>query len=223
MLQEEPGRDEPDRGEQHRHQRQLRRRLADPAWEGRGIGTAGIDSAANWIAAKYAAAGLAPAGDDHTFFRSFDVTTGVVPETPCALEVGAKRFDLGEALQPLGFSTNGRAAAHVVFARYGITAAGYAYDDYAGIDAHDALVLVLTQEPGELDSTSRFDGTYSTPYADLRTKAINAREHGALGLLVVNGPQNHAGEPPRAPSRDGEGSMTHARGDAQRAGDDPRA
>ena len=32
-----------------------------------------------------------------------------------------------------------------------------------------------------MDSTSRFDGNVNTPHAELRTKAINAREHGALG------------------------------------------
>ena len=69
-------------------------------------------------------------------------------------------------------------------------------------------MLVLTNEPGELDSTSRFDGTVNTPFAELRTKAINAREHGALGLLVVNGPRWHAGEPVRRPRADGQGYMT---------------
>ena len=94
----------------------------------------------------------------------------------------------------------------MVFAGYGITAPGYQYDDYAGLDAHDAIVLVLTQEPGEMDSTSRFDGNVNTPYADVRTKAINAREHGALGMLVVNGPKYHAGDPlhaARAPTARG--------------------
>jgi Zn-dependent M28 family amino/carboxypeptidase len=132
----------------------------------------------------------------------------VVAEAPCALEAGRRRFDLGEDLQPLGFSNNGTARARVVFAGYGITAPGYEWDDYAGLDVRDALVLVLTQEPGEMDSTSRFDGNLNTPFADLRTKAINAREHGALGLLVVNGPRWHAGEPVRAPARDGEGYMS---------------
>ena len=47
-----------------------------------------------------------------------------------------------------------------------------------------------------------------TPFADLRTKAINAREHGALGLIVVHGPRYHADEPVRAPARDGEGYMS---------------
>jgi len=183
-------------------------RLASPSWEGRGIGTAGIDSAADWIAQRMKQAGLEPAGDSGGWFQSFEVTTGVVPEPPCELEAGGATFSLGDALQPLGFSSNGSAHARVVFAGYGITAPGYQWDDYAGLDAHDAIVLVLTQEPGEMDSTSKFDGTYNTPFADLRTKAINAREHGALGLLVVNGPRYHAGEPLRRPRLDGGGYMT---------------
>ena len=183
------------------------RTLADPKWEGRGIGTAGIDSAAIWIAARMKDAGLAP-GERDGWFQPFDVTTGVVAQAPCELGIGARRFALGEALQPLGFSTNGTATARVVFAGYGITAPGYQYDDYAGLDVHDAIVLVLAQEPGEMDSTSRFDGNINTPYADVRTKAINAREHGALGLLVVNGPKFHAGEPLRPPVPDGAGYMT---------------
>lgn len=184
------------------------RTLADPRWEGRGLGTAGIDSAAAWIAARFAAAGLEPAGEAGGWFQPFEVTTGVVAEAPCELQVREARFALGTALQPLGFSNNGRAHARVVFAGYGITAPGFEWDDYAGIDVHDALVLVLTQEPGEMDSTSRFDGSINTPFADLRTKAINAREHGALGLIVVNGPRHHADEPVRTPARDGEGYMS---------------
>jgi hypothetical protein len=182
--------------------------LADPAWEGRGIGTAGIEKAADWIAEHLKAAGLQPAGEKGTWFQPFDVTTGVVAEAPCELVASGGRVALGDQLQPIGFSTNGTARARVVFVGYGITAPGYSYDDYAGIDAHDAIVLMMTQEPGELDSTSVFDGNINTPYADLRTKAINAREHGALGMIVVNGPQNHAGEPLHAPSTGGEAYMT---------------
>src|SRR5262245_53044711 len=66
------------------------RTLAAPAWEGRGIGTAGIDSAADWIAKRLQAAGLQPAGDSGGWFQPFEVTTGVVAETPCELQVGKK-------------------------------------------------------------------------------------------------------------------------------------
>jgi len=190
------------------HVREYVRTLADPRWEGRGIGTAGIDSAAVWIAARMQAAGLEPAGDAGTWFQKFDVTTGVEVQEPCFLEARGQRFASREQIVPLGFSTNGTLTGRVVFAGYGITAPGLAYDDYAGIDVRDAFVLVLTNEPGELDSTSRFDGTINTPYAEVRTKAINAREHGALGMLVVNGPRHHFGEPLKLPAPDGVGYMS---------------
>lgn len=188
--------------------RALVRQLADPAWEGRGIGTAGIDLAADTLAARFARAGLRPGGEKGTWFQTFEVTTGVQVRQPTFVEVAGRRWHDGEDMQPAGFSTNGTARGRVVFAGYGVSAADFDWDDYAGIDVRDAIVLLLSQEPGEMDSTSRFDGTFSTPHAELRTKAINAREHGALGMLVVHGPKWHAGEPLRAPSRDGEGYMT---------------
>jgi hypothetical protein len=179
------------------------RKLADPRWEGRGVGTAGIDSAAVFLAAEMKRMGLEPGGDDGTYFQDMEVTTGVKVGDPCAVEVKGKRFPLGESVQPIGFSTNGTLEAPVVFAGYGITAPGYDYDDYAGLDAHDKIVLVMSNEPGEMDSTSRFDGSVNTPHAELRTKAINAREHGALGILVVDGPRYHAGEPIHPPGSEG--------------------
>ncbi len=182
--------------------------LADPAREGRGVGTAGLDSAAGFVEARMRALGLRPAGDDGGWRQSFEVTTGVAVETPTTFAIGALRVEPGADLQPLGFSTNGSLAAPVVFAGYGITASALNWDDYAGLDVRDKLVLVLTAEPGENDSTSRFDGTVNTPFAELRTKAINAREHGALGLVVVNGPQEHAGEAPRPPRNERTGYMS---------------
>src|SRR4029453_10058875 len=149
-----------------------------------------------------------PGGDEGTFFQPIEVTTGVEVGDPAGLQARAKHFAVGEDFQPIGFSTNGTLKAPVVFAGYGITAAAFDYDDYAGIDVHDKLVLVLTNERGEMDSTSRFDGSVNTPHSELRTKAINAREHGALGMLVANGPRHHAGELPRKPRGDGAGYMT---------------
>ncbi len=184
------------------------RALADPALEGRGVGTQGIDSAADSVMRWMVRQHLAPGGEGGTYFQPFEVTTGVAVGEPCAIEVGSRRFPVGADFQPIGFSTNGTLRAPVAFAGYGITAPGYDYDDYAGLDVRDRIVLVLTNEPGEMDSTSRFDGSINTPHAELRTKAINAREHGALGILVVEGPRYHAGEPLRPPRTEGAGYMS---------------
>jgi aminopeptidase YwaD len=184
------------------------RRLADPAWEGRGPGTKGQGLAADYLAEWMKVAGLRPGGDGSTYFQEMEVTTGVEVGTPVGVEVRGRRFEVGADVEPIGFSTNGTLKAPVVFAGYGITAPAYDYDDYAGLDVRDKLVLVMTNEPDEMDSTSRFEGSVNTAHAELRTKAINAREHGALGMLVVNGPAHHAGEPLRAPKADGGGYMT---------------
>ncbi|MFI5371554.1 MAG: M28 family peptidase, partial [Candidatus Eisenbacteria bacterium] len=181
--------------------------LASPKLEGRGPGTAGIDTAAVWLERQMKDMGLRPGGDDG-YGQPFEVTIGVAVGDPCAVEVTGKKWDVGGDMQPLGFSTNARLRAPVVFAGYGITAPGYDYDDYAGLDARDKIVLVMTNEPGEMDSTSRFDGSVNTPHAALRTKAINAREHGALGMLVVDGPRFHAGEPLKPPSTEGQAYMS---------------
>ena len=182
--------------------------LASPANEGRGPGTAGIDRSAGLLATWMREAGLTPGGDDGTYFQPFRITTGVRVTEPCAVAAGELRVVPGGDFQPIGFSTNGTFEAPVVFAGYGITAPGFEYDDYAGIDAKDRIVLVLSQEPGEMDTTSRFNGDINTPHAELRTKAINAREHGALGMIVVDGPLHHRGEALPAPKAGSTGYMT---------------
>ena len=184
------------------------RELADPWLEGRGVGTAGLEQAADLVEQEMRALGLGPCGDDGGWDQPFEVTTGAEVGRPTSLALDGTVHPAGGAFEPLGFSTNGTLTAPVVFAGYGITAPGYDYDDYAGLEVRDRIVLVLTNEPGELDSTSRFDGTVNTPFAELRTKAINAREHGAMGLLVVNGPRWHGGEPVRKPRGDGQGYMS---------------
>ncbi len=50
--------------------------LAAPEMEGRGPGSAGIDLAADYIAAKFKEYGLEPAGDDGTYFQSLTAKTG---------------------------------------------------------------------------------------------------------------------------------------------------
>ncbi|MGH7725406.1 MAG: M28 family peptidase [Candidatus Eiseniibacteriota bacterium] len=170
--------------------------LSDTAWTGRGPGTPGLDRAAEYLARRFEAAGLRPGGDGGTFFQTFDINTGVElleGENALVTRRGGP-WRIGSDYLPLGFSSSGRTRAPIVFAGYGITAPEYGYDDYATLDVKDRVVIVLRYEPGEDDSTSRFEGRLPTVHSDLRTKAINAREHGATGLLLVTGPRYRTGE-----------------------------
>src|SRR5205085_5691421 len=52
-------------------------------------------------------------------------------------------------------------------------------------------VLVFRHEPQELDPNSRFDGKNMTAHSTFMNKAINARQHGARGVLFITDPNNH--------------------------------
>ena len=76
-------------------------------------------------------------------------------------------------------------SAPVVFAGYGATAEEFHYDDYAGLDVKDKIVVVLRYEPSGFGEKSAHHGL--TQHSQLITKAINARNHGAKGLVVITG------------------------------------
>jgi hypothetical protein len=50
--------------------------LADPAREGRGIGSAGLEQSADYIEREFTAAGLKPAGDNAGYRQEFEMPTG---------------------------------------------------------------------------------------------------------------------------------------------------
>ncbi|HKV12986.1 MAG TPA: M20/M25/M40 family metallo-hydrolase [Thermoanaerobaculia bacterium] len=163
--------------------------LADDAREGRGIGTQGLEEASRWIAQRFESLGLAPGGDSGTFFQSFDVPVAVEVRPRTAVSVDGKPLDR-EALRPLAFSTNSEASGDVVAAGYGITAPDLGIDDYKGVDAKGKIVAVRRFTPAggpfeKKDAEQR--------YGDLRYKAFNAREHGAIGLIVVDLPEGENG------------------------------
>ena len=167
--------------------------LASPELTGRGVDTPGINLARDYIAAEFAKAGLKPGGDNGSYLQGFEVAVGVTVSEPSSLALGGEPpLALNGAWTPLGLSKSGKVQAPIVFAGYGITAKEYGYDDYAGIDARGKIVLVLRYEPPPQDEKSPFKKlpAYST-YAVLRTKASNALEHGAVGMLLVD--MNHSG------------------------------
>lgn len=162
--------------------------LASPELTGRGVDTPGITLARDYIARQFSRYGLQPGGDDGTFLQSFELTTGVAVKEPTVLALdGNQPLALNEDWAPIGLSASGTARGELVFAGYGITAKDYPYDDYADIDAKGKIVVVLRYEPPPKDDKSPFRKAprYSN-YATLRAKADNAREHGAVGMILVD-------------------------------------
>ncbi len=167
--------------------------LADPARTGRGVGTPGIDAAADWIEAQMKAAGLAPAGAEG-YRQVFEAPVGARLLAGNALSLGGRAAALSADWQPFTFSDDGKVEAEVVFAGYGITAPELAYDDYAGLDVKGKIVIVAQDFPGEPDPRSPFRDPRHYRYGEWRYKVGNARDHGAAAVLAVRDDWNHPGK-----------------------------
>lgn len=160
------------------------RYLADDAREGRGIGTPGLDSSATYLADRFQDYGLQPLfGGD--YFQRFEMAWGAEAHDGCFLALGEDTLGLGVDVLPSGFSGVGEIEAPVLFAGYGISASEYEYDDYGEVDASGSIVLILEGEPAENVEGSLFAGTMMTDHSMLRTKAIAAKNQGAVGVVVV--------------------------------------
>jgi hypothetical protein len=184
--------------------------LASDAREGRGPGTAGIDDAADYIAAEFRKIGLKPAPHAHGYFQKFTISdeAHLEPGAKLAIETstGKLGFTLDTDFSPLALGDSGRfAGKEIVFAGYGITAKDESlkldYDDYAGIDVKDKVVLILRREPQLEDEKSAFAGKRNTAYAEFRHKATNAFQHGAAAVLMVNNIAGSEGKDPILPFR----------------------
>jgi hypothetical protein len=165
--------------------------LSAPDMEGRASGTPGGERAARYVAGAFRQAGLTPGGDAGTYLQTFQVPTGIRLGTTNALTIAAparRALALGRDFSPLAVSEDGAATALVVFAGYGITAPDLQYDDYAGLDVRGKIVLVLTGAPRGGDSANPFRRPEVDHYSERSHKIINAREHGARGILLVSHP-----------------------------------
>jgi len=162
--------------------------LASPEMEGRGPGTKGIVRAQHLIEKRYRQLHLDPAGVKG-YAQPFTVITGARPKSDnrCSIEDGGSRKDLAmeRDFVPFSFSASGQVKAPIVFAGYGATADEFHYDDYAGLDVKDKIVVVLRDEPAGFAGKSGNHGL--TQHSQLITKAINARNHGAKAVIVLNG------------------------------------
>jgi hypothetical protein len=169
------------------------RYLASDDLEGRGIGTKGLDLAADYLAEQFAALGLKTALYDGKPFQTFAMTTGAKLGEPNELAwVGPPGEDgqptrvvlkLEEDFTPMAFGGSGELNVPLVFAGYGITAKEADYDDYAGIDVKDKAVILLRHEPEQDNPHSAFDGTKHSQHAPFVRKISNAYEHGAAAVI----------------------------------------
>jgi Tol biopolymer transport system component len=158
--------------------------LADPAREGRGVGTKGLEVAGAWLESRFKALGLEPLGADGSYRAPFEVTTKVNRGAKTGLSLGGKPVD-ASLYTPLAWSSPGPVKGKAVLAGYGLQDAELGLDDFKGLSVKGKVVIARRFAPEH--------EKLSTPEAqrragDLRKKAFVARTLGAVGLIVVDWP-----------------------------------
>jgi len=130
--------------------------LADPAREGRGLGTKGLDDAGAYVERSFKSFGVLPAGDDD-YRQTFDVTqsvSGVATFGPVGAPVAPG------LVRALGFSASATVLAPLVYVADD--------EDFARIDVKGKIAVVRAAAHGSL-----------------RHEAWLAHDRGAVGLVAI--------------------------------------
>jgi hypothetical protein len=179
--------------------------LAGPECEGRGVGTAGLDRAADHIAASFKAAGLQPGAKDGSYFQPFTMNGFPTLAGESSLTFagpGDKTIpvEADSEFGPTGYTFGGKHSAGVVFVGHGVSAPNLKYDDYAGVDVAGKWVIVVRKTPRPAETGDRRFDTASppneSPHAALVTKLGIAAAKKAAGVIFVSDPTTAADNDP---------------------------
>jgi hypothetical protein len=156
--------------------------LADDALEGRNAGTRGYDIAARYVASRFDALGLRPAGDKGGWYQQISFANYALNETtPATFAIGTKKFvngtDVLIAATPRVGTGTQTTTAEAVFVGYGLD------DDYAGLDLKGKIAVAIYGIPRQLTGEAA-DG------ARAQDKNDNAGAHGAIGLVHLVAPDD---------------------------------
>lgn len=165
--------------------------LASDLLEGRSPATRGDTLAQAYLASRFEALGLEPAGAPGRGFLQPLELVGLRPSLPKSVQfdAGARRLSLEVGRELVAFSGDQRpvselAGAELVFVGYGITAPEERWDDYKGADVRGKVVVVMNDDPAR--DPARFAGRARTYYGRYSYKFEEALRHGAIGVLVVH-------------------------------------
>lgn len=168
--------------------------LASEKYAGRLTGTEEYNAAARWVSSFFEKWGIAPAGDNNTYFQAFPIAYTLVFKgceaylhIPYMNSTIKKYYCYEDEFIPGGTSASGEVTADVVYVGYGITAPELGYDDYKGVDVKGKIVLMEREVPVSPDKDPENFKKWH-PYSFHQYKLENAFAHGAKGMLYNYGP-----------------------------------
>ncbi len=165
--------------------------LADDKLEGRGTGTPGYQRAADYVAARFRAIGLAKGVRDTSYFQKVPFRRGQIVERECMLTLSGndgreRKFEYGRdyVMSPDYRQDDLMAANRAVFAGYGVSAPELGWDDYKDVDVRGRIVVLLSGAPKQFPHDQR------AYYSWNQGKERNAAAHGARGIITIRRPED---------------------------------
>jgi peptidase M28-like protein/PDZ domain-containing protein/PA domain-containing protein len=169
--------------------------LASDELEGRGIGTAGLNKAADFMRRQFEESDLDVTRVHGSAFQTFSMSTDAKLGSPNSLHFlgpDGKTIVLKQDVdfRPCSFGGGGKIEGELAFAGYAIDSSANHYQDFKGIDVKGKVVIVMRRVPRQKDPHGPFNGPHGdvSHDADLRSKVSNATAAGARAILVVNDP-----------------------------------
>ena len=159
--------------------------LASDELEGRFSGSAGERLAGDYIAKEFESYGLKKMFGS-SYFQEFDFTSNIELGENNSLSIktsdGTIDLKINDDFVTAPFSGNFNFEGDLVFVGYAISSDKIDYDDFAGVDVNNKIVIAMRYNPDNDSTKSEFDA-----FSALRRKASTAKEKGAKAIVFVNG------------------------------------
>ncbi len=169
--------------------------LADDLLEGRAAGTRGYDLASLFVASRYRALGLLPAGDNGSYFQTVPLLEGRRLRDGAVFSVQRAGGNLSFAFQDDFLpGINFNAASHaleapLVFVGQAVHAPELGRDDFAGVDLRGKIAVYFSGAPAKFPNTQR------AYHASGNQKLAQLSERGAVGAISLGNPVDEAKSP----------------------------
>ena len=153
--------------------------LASDALKGRKAGSGDDLKAALYILNQFKQDGLELMGVGG--MQYFEIVANVLPGKNNLLSFQGYSAKFEKDYVPFMMSESGAATKEMVFVGYGysIDTENLKWNDYAGLDVKDKILLIFRGNP-DIGKDSLFD-----PYDSFRSKALEAKDKGAAGVIFI--------------------------------------
>jgi peptidase M28-like protein len=180
--------------------------LSSDLFEGRGPGTRGEALATAYLISELETFGVRPGAANGWLQPVSIVTHQPAPEAPIAIGLSGRvtrALEHGRDIRLANYTAAPEvdAGGELVFVGYGIDAPIYQWNDFASVDLHGKVAVVLLGEPRITNDSARFDGRRASRYSDFFEKTFELERRGAVGMVVIRPAGSLQKTPPSGPSR----------------------